>query len=287
MKVLVTGGTGFVGRAVCRELSRNGYIVKVLHRLTSNLKPLADIANLELVPGDLADTESLRVACKDAEVVFHIAALYREAKFKDQVYWEANLEGTRRLLEASRETRVRRFIYCSTTGVMGHISLPPADETHPYNPDDVYQQSKAEAEKLVLEWFKSGKIEGLVIRPTMIWGPEDTRLFKIFKGVATKTLPVIGSGKTLNHYILVNDLARAFRLAAESPLSGEVYLVGGERVVTLEHCMETIAKCYGVKLFPIKIPAWPIQLLGSAVECICKPFGIEPPIHRRRADFFI
>lgn len=287
LTALVTGAPGFVGSNLCRELLSHGYKVKALHRKSSKLEALKGL-DLELVQGDLSDQRSLLTACRDVDLVFHIAAVYREAKFPDQVYWDINLEGTRNLLEASKECEVKRFIFCSTTGVHGGIKTPPADESYPYNPDDVYQQSKTEAEKLVLEWFNSGRIDGCVIRPTMIWGPADTRLFKLFKGVASRRLPIIGDGQVLRHWVLVSDLARGFRLAAENPRSkAQIYLIAGERPVTLEHTMQTIAKQYGVKLLPFKIPAKPLQLLGSCVEKICKPFGIEPPIHRRRVDFFV
>ena len=287
MKALVTGATGFVGSVLCKELVDNGYDVKILHRATSDLTKISTL-KVSRVVGDLDDGESLKAAVSGVDVVFHIGALYREAKFEDSVYWKVNFEGTKLLLEASKDAGVKRFIHCSTTGVMGHIANPPANEEHPYHPGDVYQESKTEAEKLVLDWIRSKNIDGCVIRPTMIWGPGDTRLFKLFKGIATHSLPIIGDGKTLNHYILVNDLARAFRLAAENPKSsGQLYLIGGEKIVTLEYAMQTIAKIYGVKLFPFKIPALPIQVLGSIIETLCKPFGVEPPLHRRRVDFFV
>ncbi len=284
---LVTGSTGFVGSTLCEELAAAGYGVRALHRPSSKLEVFKGRA-IEPVLGDVTERESLERAMRGVDYVFHVAALYREAKFGDEAYWKVNFEGTRNVLEAAKQAGVKRVLHTSTTGVMGNITNPPANEEHPYHPDDVYQQSKTEAEKLALEWFRGGKIDGCIIRPTMIWGPRDTRLFKLFKGVASRTLPIIGNGKTLNHYILVNDLARAFRLAIENPrTNGQLYLVGNERIVTLEYTLQCIAKIYGVKLWPFKIPAWPIQFLGSVVERLCRPFGVEPPLHRRRVDFFV
>ena len=121
----------------------------------------------------------------------------------------------------------------------------------------------------------------------MIWGPGDQRTLKLFRGVARRKLPIIGTGKTLVHWVNVDDLVRGFRLAAETPqASGKVYIIAGERPVTMQALFETIAKALSVKPFPLKIPAWPIQLIGSFVEAVCVPFGIEPPIYRRRVDFF-
>lgn len=287
MRALVTGASGFVGGHLVRELLKNGYTVRILHRPGSRLEKLSGLP-IELCAGDLTSTESLRQAMREVDFVFHCAALYREAKFPDSAYWDVNFEGTKRALEAAREAGVKRFVHTSTTGVMGSIENPPANEEHGYYPGDVYQESKTEAEKLALEWFRSKKIDGCVLRPAMIWGPEDRRLFKLFKGVAYRSLPIIGDGQVLNHYILVSDLARAFRLAAEAPASsGQLYLIANERYVTLEYTLQTIAAVYGTKLFPFKIPALPIQLLGSVVERIARPFGVEPPLHRRRVDFFV
>lgn len=283
---LVTGANGFVGSRLCRELCEHGYTVTALHRKDSNLAGLAGLP-VKKVVGDVTDRASLEAAADGADVVFHIAALFREAKFPDSVYWEANFEGTRNMLDVAVAKKVDRFIFCSTTGVHGHIYNPPADETAGYAPNDVYQRSKCEAEKLTLSYFREGKIKGAVIRPTMIWGPGDKRIFKLFKGIATRKLPLIGDGKTLFHWVLVDDLVRGFRLAAENPASnGQVYLIGGDRIVTIRETFEAIAAALNRKLLPIRIPAWPLKIIGAVVESICLPFGWEPPIYRRRVDFF-
>jgi nucleoside-diphosphate-sugar epimerase len=283
----VTGGTGFIGAELCRQLVDSGYRVKALCRPGSESR-LVRSPLLTPVIGDIAEPDSYRAALSGCQVVFHLAALYREAKFGDAEYWRVNFDGTAGLLAAAREAAVDYFSYCSTTGVLGHIANPPGDESTPYGPLDVYQESKTEAEKLVMSWLTTGQIKGSVIRPTMVWGPGDTRLFKLFRGVATRKMPIIGSGQTLCHWVLVSDLVRAFILAAETDKSiGELYIVGGDRPVTLEYTMQQIANAYGVSLFPFKIPVLPIQLIGSLVERVCVPFGIEPPIHRRRVDFFV
>jgi nucleoside-diphosphate-sugar epimerase len=286
-RAFVTGGTGFIGSRLAKELLDNSWQVTALCRNPDDLKLLAGMP-VTVVAGDVAEAASLEGKLANFDALFHCAALYREAKFADEVYWKVNFEGTKNLLEAARLQGCKYFIHCSTTGVTGDIKNPPADETYPYGPLDVYQESKTEAEKLVLSWFKESKMRGAVIRPTMVWGPRDTRLFKLFKGISQRRLPIIGTGKTLCHWVLVDDLVRGFRLAAETEKSnGNIYLVGGERVVTLEHTMRTIADFYNVKLLPFKIPAWPIQAVGSLVELIAKPLNIEPPIHRRRVDFFV
>ena len=302
--VLVTGATGFVGGHLARELLLDNYKVKALVRdrkkgelLIQKIKAELEeknrgelLENLLLSIGDLTHQDGLDSAAEGVETIFHIGAVYREAKFPDEYYYNVNFDGTKRVLEAALKNGVKKFLHCSTTGVMGSITNPPADENHPYHPDDVYQKSKTEAEKLVLNYFSEGKIKGAIIRPTMIWGPGDTRFLKMFKALKRRRFPIIGDGKTLNHYVHVVDLCRGFILADKNDdpkANGEIYLIGGREIVTLEEACRKIADFYQVKLLPIKIPAFPVQLVGSIVEMLCRPFGIEPPIHRRRADFFV
>ncbi|MCB0334359.1 MAG: NAD-dependent epimerase/dehydratase family protein, partial [Bdellovibrionales bacterium] len=202
-------------------------------------------------------------------------------------YYDINVMGTKNVIEAAIKSGVKRVVHCSTVGVHSHIPHPPADETEAYRPGDIYQETKCEGEKLALSYFNSGKIFGVVVRPAMIWGPEDKRTLKIFKGIARGRFPLIGSGKTYLHWVLVTDLARGFRLAAErAQTSGSIYIFAGRTPVTMRNLYESIAGLFGVPSPKFSIPAFPVQLIGSLCELVCKPFGIEPPIYRRRVDFF-
>ncbi len=285
-KVLVTGAPGFVGSHLCKELVENGYEVHALHRKTSNLENIKDL-NIKLCEGDITDIDSISKYFNGIDIVFHIAALFREAKHTDETYKLVNIEGVRNVFEAAIEAKVPRIIHCSTVGVHSHIPNPPADENEEFRPGDIYQETKCEGEKLALKYFKSGKIRGAIIRPAMIWGPGDSRMKKLFYGIAKNKLPLIGNGKTLVHWVLVSDLARAFRLAGEKEeINEEIFIIAGRDSVPMLKLFKTIGEAYGKKAPFLKIPALPIQLLGTIVETICIPIGIEPPIYRRRVDFF-
>ena len=120
-----------------------------------------------------------------------------------------------------------------------------------------------------------------------IWGDGDKRMLKLFSGITKRSYPIIGNGKTLTHWVYVHDLVNGFILCAEKDEAiGETYIFAGRKPVSIDELYSTIAKKAGVKLLPMKIPALPVQLLGSIVEFVCKPIGIEPPIYRRRVDFF-
>lgn len=283
-KVLVTGANGFVGSNLCKELINHSYIVRAMHRegSDSNLEDL----KVEKVAADLLDITSLEKAMEGVEIVFHIAALFRQAKNPDSVYYDINVTGVKNVFEAAIKSGVKKIIHCSTVGVHSHIPNPPADEDEDYRPGDIYQETKCEGEKLALSYFKSGKIAGAIVRPAMIWGPGDERTLKLFKGIAAKTMPLI-SGNTFVHWILVTDLAKAFRLAAEKDLSaGEIFIIAGKEAVPIRRLFSVIAKTFNTLPPRFALPAWPFQMLGSLCEIICKPFGIEPPIYRRRVDFF-
>ena len=284
--VIITGANGFVGSNLCKELLNNGYQVKALHRKGSNIKTLEGLS-VKLVEGDICDIESLTKAFQGCDGVFHIAALFRQAKNPDKVYWDINLEGVKNVFDVAIKEGVQKIIHCSTVGVHSHIPNPPATEEEDYRPGDIYQETKAAGEKLALEYFKANKIKGAVIRPAMIWGQGDERTLKLFKGIATRKFPLIGNGKTLLHWILVSDLARSFRLCYEADLNnGEVFIISGQESVEIQRLYNEIAAAFNVKPPRFKIPALPIQVLGSIVEAICIPLGIEPPIYRRRVDFF-
>ncbi len=286
MKILVTGATGFVGGALTRKLIENGHCVKALVRKRSYTEKLKQLG-VELIEGDVRDKKSVEKAVADAGRVFHIAALFRQARFKDEVYWDVNVSGTKNVLKASYSAGVEKFIHCSTVGVLSHIEHPPADESFPYSPGDIYQKTKAEGEKLALKFCKEENFDVAVVRPAMIYGPGDIRLLKLFKSIAKKRFIMIGSGETLAHFVYIDDLIDGFLLAADSDKSmGEVFIIASEGPITLNNLVGMIAEELGVTLPKMHLPVKPFQVLGTICETVCKPFAIEPPIYRRRVDFF-
>lgn len=283
---LVTGATGFVGGHLARMLRSNGARVRVLIR-----KPEAreefEREGIDVCFGDVRDPADVQRAVEGVAYVYHIAALFRQASCPDQMFFEVNLEGTRNLLDCSIAAGVKRFVHCSTVGVLGDVDGPPANEECPYAPCDVYQRSKVEGEKLALEYFRAGRISGCVIRPGMIYGPGDVRFLKLFKAVARGVFFYIGPGDSMVHYVDVRDLCRAFILAMQRPnINGEVFTISGRDIMTLKQFVEIVAAEIGVKPPWLHLPLRPMQILGEICERICRPLGIEPPLYRRRVDFF-
>ncbi len=285
-KVLVTGATGFTGGHLARRLLSEGSETRVLVRQGRDTGALPDLG-AEVAVGDLADRSSVEHAMEGINTVYHIAALYRQEGVPKEAFERVNVTGTRYLLEAAKEAGVRRFVHCSSVGVQGEIENPPAKEEDPYSPGDHYQWTKMEGEKLALEYFAAG-LPGVVFRPVGIHGPGDTRFLKLFRYIANGKFKMFGSGEVLYHLTYIDDLVDGIILTGTVPgVEGEVFTLGGERYTTLNELVTVIADVLGRRLSHVRYPVWPLYAAGALCELVCRPFGIEPPIYRRRVEFFI
>ena len=283
---MVTGASGFTGSHLARLLRESGHDVRALVRPTADLSLLAGV-DVETAPGDLADAKSLRSAVRGVERIFHVAAVYREAKLPDSYYRDINVEGTRQLAEAAIAEGGVPFLYCSTCGVHGEVA-PPADETAPFNPGDIYQQTKVEAERVLMALHRDRGLPIIILRPVGIYGPGDKRFLKLFKGVARRKFPMIGKGNVFYHLTHVEDVARGFIQASENlSANGEAFILAGERYTTVRELVELIARKAGVAPPSISFPTTPFYIGALVCEALCRPLGIEPPLHRRRLDFFL
>lgn len=284
---LVTGAGGFVGENLVRHLVKQGKRVRAMVRKREQASALKELVD-EVVLADLQDSDSLKSAVDGVAGIYHIGALFRQEGSDHSVFHDINAEGTRRLLDAAVAAGVPRFIHCSTSGVHSGQEDYPLDENGPLSPDDHYQVSKLEGERIALSYFESGKIDGVVIRPVMIYGPGDARTLKLFKMIAKGIFFYVGDGNKSVHWIDVRDLAVAFEKAMNAThVSGEVCLAAGEKPMPLKDMVRVVAKALDVKEPRIHIPT-PLMLgLADACETVCKPFGVEPPLYRRRVAFYL
>ena len=286
MRVLVTGGTGFAGGHLCKRLARSGYSVRALVR-DPNCSLELQQWGVELALGDLRDRRSLDNAMKGVDLVYNIAAIYRKPNPTRKELWDTNVQGTKNMLEAAINAGVERFVYCSTVGVHGHIKNPPANEETPYAPGDHYQESKVEAEKIVFQYMYEGNISCVICRPCGLYGPKDLRFLKLFKAVKSGMFFMIGSGEVLYHMIYIDDLIDGFLLCGtKEEAIGKVYILGHDTYVTLNQLVETISEEMGVRPHGSHIPFTPVYLASIVCEWTFKLFDIEPPLYRRRVNFF-
>jgi nucleoside-diphosphate-sugar epimerase len=287
MKVALTGASGYTGGHVLKQLLARGDSVKALVREAS-ITPALSASGAEIVKGVLGNAEDARRLVFGCDAVMHIAAVYRTAGHPDSYYREVNVVGTRFLLEAAQAAGIRRFVHTSTVGVHGDVKNPPADEDAPIAPSDIYQETKAEADVLAREFGRTHGLEVAIVRPGAIYGPGETRLLKVFKGIARGRYGVVGSGKAHYHLVYIDDLVSGFLLALDrKEAAGETFIIAGPKSISQDDLAREVAKATSGSVWPFHIPAWPIQRLGDLVEAICVPLGIEPPIHRRRVDFWV
>ncbi|HEX9186353.1 MAG TPA: NAD-dependent epimerase/dehydratase family protein, partial [Vicinamibacteria bacterium] len=240
-----------------------------------------------VVEGRLGDASAAARLVEGVDAVLHVAAVYRTAGHPESYYREVNVVGTERLLEAAARQGVRRFVHTSTVGVHGHVEHPPADETCPMAPGDVYQATKAEAEVLALDFHRKRGLPVAVVRPGAIYGPGETRFLKLFRAIARGRYAIVGTGLTFYHPVYIDDLVSGFLLALDRPEAvGESFLVCGPSYVSQRDLAALVAKHTGGRVLPFRIPARPIQWAGDVVVAVCVPIGLEPPLHRRRVDFW-
>ena len=286
MKVLVTGSTGFTGGHLARHLLGGGDQVRALVRDPGKARELAD-AGAELVAGDLERREDLDAAVKGVDVVYNVAALYRQAGLPETSYRRVNAEAAGWLVRAAAAAGARRVVHCSTVGVHGDIERPPATEDAPLRPGDIYQVTKLEGERLAQAAAAETGVELTIVRPSGIYGPGDRRLLKLFRGVARRRFVILGDGEIFYHLTHVDDLVEGFRLAGTVPAAaGRVYILAGGEVTTLNELVHIVAEVARVQAPRLHLPVWPFWTAGAICEVMCAPFGLEPPIYRRRVDFF-
>lgn len=287
MKILVTGGTGFTGKALVTRLLDDGHRVVALDCKeglgTGELRERG--ADVRI--GSVTDRETVRSCLEGVDVVHHLAAAFRELNVPERHYWEVNVEGTRICLEEAQAAGVRRFIYCSTCGVHGDVRNPPTDEQHNIDPADYYQQTKYDAEPLVLDYHGRG-LPAVILRPAAIYGPGDPeRFFMIFRHVARGRFLMFGSGRTLYHPLYIDSFVDALTLAMEPGRGdGRAYLIADRDYIEIEDLVRRVGRAMGLEVSIPHLPLLPLVIAGHVCEKACRPLGIAPPIFPRRVDWF-
>ncbi len=287
MQVLVTGGTGFTGSHLVRRLLARGDTVRVLDNQPGLFAEELKALGAELTLGSVSDLELVRRLTGGCEIVHHLAAAFREVNRPKSVYWAVNVEGTRNVCRAAQEAGVRRVVYCSTQGVHGNVDHPPGDEDTPIEPEDYYQYTKYQGELACREFLDQG-LEVVILRPMAIFGPGDpARFLMIYRRVNQGRFLMAGPGRALYHPLYIDNLVDAFVLAEDADgVVGRAYLIGDEEFVTIEDLVQRIARAIGKEVRIVHVPFWPVYAASALCELIYKPLPAEPPLFRRRADWF-
>ncbi len=285
-RIAVTGATGFLGSHLTRRLLEEGREVPVLARNAEKAAPFRGRAARTVV-ADIADRVAMTELVADADCVVHLVSNFRTASGPPESYRQINVEGTRAVLEAARDAGVRRFVHCSTIGVHGHVRHTPANEEAPFNPGDLYQETKLEAEQLCRHMIPETDMEIVIVRPCSMYGPGDMRMLKMFRMLARRTFLMVGPCQENFHAVYIDDIVDGFLRAIDmGGIGGETFIIGGDSYLTLKEYIETAAKAVGAPMPWLRLPYGPFYAAAVVCEALCVPLGIEPPLHRRRVRFY-
>ncbi len=257
MKALVTGATGFVGSAMARKLLQEGWDLRVLVRPNSDRRNLSGLA-LEVVEGDLLDAASLTAAVQGCEALFHVAADYRLWVPDPAELYQANVEGSRNLMQAAQAAGVSRIIYTSSVATLGLLpDGSPADEDTPVGLQDMvghYKRSKFLAEQAVQTMIEQSQLPAVIVNPSTPIGPRDIKPTPtgqmIVDAVNGKMPAYVDTGLNLAH---VDDVAEGHWLAYQHGVIGERYILGGENY-SLQQILGEIAAIIGEPAPKLQIP---------------------------------
>lgn len=279
MKALVTGGTGFVGSHVARALVEADHEVRVLHRPTSKLDALRGLA-YESALGDITDADSLRRACAGCDWVFHVAAVADYWRADVNRLFDANVEGTRRVLDTAKAADVRRVVFTSSAAAVGmRVDGQPARESDAFNLPPgrfPYGYSKVLAEEVVARAVKTGQ-DVVIVNPVVVMGPGDLNLISgnfvtQIKKFGALT-PLTSGGVAV---IDVRDVARMHLAAVEHGRTGERYILGTANYKYVDW-FALIADVVGVARPFLTVPDVVLEPLALAIE-IARMIGIDTPI---------
>ena len=280
MKALVTGATGFVGAAVVRALLKTGVEVRVIARPGSDSTNLRSL-NLEKVPADLRDKESLRQALSGCRQLYHVAAHYALWAKDPSIFYDVNVAGTKNLLEAAREVGIERTVYCSTIGAIG---LPPGGglgtEETPVSLEQMaghYKRSKYLAEQEVHKLANEG-LPVVIVNPSAPVGESDvkpTPTGQIIVDFMKGRMPAyIETGMNI---IDVDDVAAGHLLAMEKGRQGERYILGSTNLL-LREVFEILSKLTGLKAPALKLPRAAVLPLAYFNHWLANLTGYPPRI---------
>ena len=270
MRALVTGGSGFIGASLCKQLLYAGYRVRVLdNHSRGDLRKLASIlGEVEMVEGSVTDFDAVRKATEGCDMLWHLAYINGTRFFyerPDEVL-EVAIKGSIHTLDAALEMGVRRYVLASSSEVYNQPTQLPTDETERLlipdilNPRFSYGGGKIASELLTLHYGGKRGLETIIFRPHNFYGPDMgfehvipevvKRIMELSRGLTLKEidLPIQGDGSETRAFCYVEDGAEGIAMAGIQGVSGQVYHVGVEQEISIRQLIETIGAILGVRL---------------------------------------
>lgn len=266
MKVLITGGTGFLGVYLARFFLKKNCEVTLF-----DIVPLKEVelkGKVKAIKGDIRNLKAVKVACKGKDYVIHAAAALPIAQSKELIY-SVNLQGTKNVLKTCLENKIKKVIYISTTAVYDIHQPHPTTEQGLIKPIGYYGSSKISAEKVCQQYQQKG-LQVTIVRPKTFLGPERLGVFKIlfdwiYEG---RKVPILGNGENYYQLLDVNELCQAIYLMLKSKYRNQTYNIGAKKFGTVREDLEYVIKKSKTKAKLIFIPAKPVQSILSLLEIL-------------------
>ncbi|MFA5881331.1 MAG: NAD-dependent epimerase/dehydratase family protein [Eubacteriales bacterium] len=286
MKVLVTGGTGFIGTNVVKRLASGGHDLRCLVRKTSNVGTLKEIG-ATLFTGDVTDKGSIINAMEGCDWVINLANVFSFWEPDRQTYYDVNVQGTKNVMECILETGVSKVVHISTGAVYGKPADCPFNEDSPVGPVrfSAYSQSKYEGELAAWELYKKKGLPLVVIYPGGVLGPEDTKLTGDWmKNLINRKAPVMAYNDTVFTFVHVKDVAEAIVRAAEKQDNiGQKYLVGKYQQST-EEMTKLICELSGAPFPKMSLPNT-ITKFSAFIQTTIADLTKKPPMQGVSSDY--
>lgn len=271
MHILVTGGTGFLGKRLVKELLKRRAKVTVFSKARD-----AELERLgaKFAIGDVLNRQSLENAFIGADVVYHLAAELDESS---RDLWRINVYGTKNVVDACKKSGVKRIIFASSVGVLGS-SKTALTEDMPYNPETAYEKTKVSAEKIVA----ASQIPYTIARMTIIYGAN--RFWQQILGAAKKRYPIIGSGNNYWHLVYADDAVSALICTLRPIARNKIYNIADADPHTYKEAYEAIARSIGTEPPKSHVPVFIAKLMAWLHEAKCRIAGEAPNVTKSRAS---
>ena len=289
-EILVTGGCGFIGSEIVKQLSQIGANVTIIDNLSSGKeKYIQDLSNVKLITADLLDDDAIESVVKDKEYVINNAALpfIPDSYYFPKKFFDVNVNATISLaLSIIKEKKVKRFVHISSSEVYGTAKYVPMDENHHTIPQSTYAVSKLAGERVVFTMHKEHNLPAVIIRPFNSFGPNITQPYiipeiitQIMKGDVVK----LGNLNAKRDLTYVSDTARAIILSlVKEGVIGEVINVGSQRSFSIKDLVSLISEIMGKKVSievdPSRFRPYDVDTLVCNYECATKLLGWKPEI---------